>query len=65
MSKFSRVVIYPKDVSAITGKNYRSSWLLLTKIKKHLNKDVHQVVTVQEFCEYMGIGEETLTSHFN
>jgi len=62
MSKFSRVVIYPKDVSAITGKNYRSSWLLLSKIKKHLNKDIHQVVTVQEFCEYMGIGEDALTN---
>jgi hypothetical protein len=65
MSKFSRVVIYPKDVSAITGKNYRSSWLLLTKIKKHLHKDAHQVVTVQEFCEYMGIGEESVENHFN
>ena len=57
MSKFSRLVIYPKDVAAITGKNYRSSWILLTKIKSHLHKEPHQVVTIQEFCEYMGIGE--------
>ena len=58
MSKFSRLVIYPKDIAAITGKNYRSSWILLTKIKSHLHKEPHQVVTIQEFCEYMGIGEE-------
>ena len=62
MSKFSRVVIYPKDVAAITGKNYRSSWILLSRIKSHLQKESHQVVTVQEFCEYMGIGEDALTN---
>lgn len=55
MSKFSRVVIYPKDVAAITGKNYRSSWILLSRIKSHLQKESHQVVTIQEFCEYMGL----------
>jgi hypothetical protein len=55
MSKFSRVVIYPKDVAAITGKNYRSSWILLSRIKSHLQKESHQVVTVQEFCEYLGL----------
>ena len=55
MSKFSRVVIYPKDVAAITGKNYRSSWILLSRIKSRLQKESHQVVTVQEFCEYMGL----------
>jgi predicted transcriptional regulator of viral defense system len=60
MSKFSRVVIYPKDVAAITGKNYRSSWILLSRIKSHLQKESHQVVTVQEFCEYMGINEEVV-----
>ena len=65
MSKFSRVVIYPKDVAAITGKNYRSSWILLSRIKSHLQKESHQVVTVQEFCEYMGIREESLENHFN
>ena len=55
MSKFSRLIIYPKDVSAITGKNYRTSWLLLHKIKTHYGKEAHQSVTVLEFCEYMGL----------
>ena len=60
MSKFSRVVIYPKDVSSITGKNYRSSLLLLRKIKTYYSKKDHQPVTVFEFCEYMGIGEDII-----
>ena len=62
MSKLSRVVIYPKDVAAITGKNYRSSWILLTKIKNHMQKQPHQVVTVQEFCDYMGIAGDEIIS---
>lgn len=65
MSKFSRLIIYPKDVAAITGKNYRSSWILLTKIKTHLHKEPHQVVTIPEFCEYMGISENSISSFFS
>lgn len=58
MSSFSKVIIYPKDISLITGKSYRASWQLLKKIHSYYNKEKHQVVTVQEFCEYMGIGED-------
>jgi hypothetical protein len=65
MSKFSRLIIYPKDVSAITGKNYRTSWLLLHKIKTYYGKESHQAVTVLEFCSYMGIGEEDVISFFD
>ncbi len=65
MSKFSRLIIYPKDVSAITGKNYRSSWQLLKKIRVTYKKDTHQVVTVQEFCEYMGLKVEDVETIFS
>jgi hypothetical protein len=65
MSKFSRLIIYPKDVSAITGKNYRTSWLLLLKIKTYYGKESHQVVTVDEFCRYMGIEVDAVISFFD
>lgn len=65
MSKFSRLIIYPKDVSAITGKNYRTSWLLLNKIKIYYGKKDHQPVTVLEFCEYMGLKVEDVISVVN
>mgnify|MGYP001199893947 FL=1 len=61
MSKFSRLIIYPKDVAAITGKNYRTSWSLLLKIKNYYGKESHHVVTVDEFCAYMGINEDSVT----
>jgi hypothetical protein len=65
MSKFSRLIIYPKDVATITGKNYRTSWQLLLKIKNHYGKQSHQVVTVDEFCTYMGIDQKNVISYFD
>ncbi len=61
MNSLSKVIIYPKDVAIITGKSYRASWQLLKKIHAYYKKDKHQVVTVQEFCEYMGIGEDAVS----
>jgi len=65
MTKFSRLIIYPKDISVITGKNYRTSWLLLLKIKKYYGKESHHVVTVDEFCAYMGIEPSSVISFFD
>lgn len=50
-----RVCIYPKDVQRITGKSYRYSRLLLIDLKKHLNKQEHQFITIEEFCHYTGL----------
>jgi len=53
-----RICIYPKDVAIITGKTERYGRSLLKAIKEHLNKDKHQVITILEFCDYMGLDEE-------
>ena len=58
-----RVCIYPKDVQRITGKSYRYSRLLLLKIKKQCNKEEHQFVTIEEFCEYTGLKLELVTPY--
>jgi len=50
-----RVVIYPKDIMIITGKSERYSRYLIQRIKKHLNKEGHQIVSIKEFCVYMGL----------
>lgn len=50
-----RVVIYPKDIMVITGKSERYSRYLIQRIKKHLNKQNHQLVSINEFCTYMGL----------
>jgi len=53
-----RVCIYPKDVQRITGKSYRYSRLLLIAIKKNLNKQEHQLISIDEFCQYTGLTAE-------
>lgn len=53
-----RVVIYPKDIMIITGKSERYSRYLIQRIKQHLKKEQHQVVSISEFCTYMGLEPE-------
>ncbi|MBZ9650605.1 hypothetical protein [Psychroflexus montanilacus] len=59
MSK--RVCIYPKDIAMITGKTVRHGRSLLQRIRKHYNKEPHQVVSISEFCAYMGLKEEEIS----
>lgn len=53
--KSTRVCIYPKDVGKVMGKEYQQARLYLIKIKKHLKKEPHQLVSIEEFCEYTGL----------
>jgi hypothetical protein len=53
-----RMVIYPKDVEKITGKKYRTACRIIQKIRDALGKSRHQLVTIFEFCAYMGLKEE-------
>lgn len=51
----TRVCIYPKDVQRITGKTYRQARLYLNKVKENLNKEPHQLVSIEEFCSFSGL----------
>lgn len=53
--KGTRVCIYPKDVQRIMGKEYPQARLYLLKVKKHFNKASHQLISIEEFCEYSGL----------
>jgi hypothetical protein len=50
-----RVAIYPKDVMQITGKSERYSREILKKIKELHNKEKHQLVSLQEFSDFIGL----------
>ncbi|PGH40625.1 MAG: hypothetical protein CRN43_01900 [Candidatus Nephrothrix sp. EaCA] len=56
----SRLCIYPKDIQILTGKSERHGRNLIKKIKESLHKHPFQVVTVEEFCRYMGLPLETV-----
>ncbi|TNE76670.1 MAG: hypothetical protein EP333_02180 [Bacteroidetes bacterium] len=57
-----RVVIYPKDVAIITGKSERYARLLIQRIKKQLGKQEHQLISISEFCNYMGLDQDEVES---
>lgn len=52
-----RICIYPKDVAIITGKTERYGRSLLNRIREQLNKEKHQVISIKEFSDYIGLNE--------
>lgn len=55
MKRNQRIIIYPKDVAIITGRSERYGRLVIQRIKEKLGKEKHQLVTVEEFAEYVGV----------
>jgi hypothetical protein len=58
----TRLCVYPKDVQRITGKSERWGRMLLLKIREVLNKEEHQFVTIEEFCNYTGFKVDQVQS---
>jgi hypothetical protein len=56
-----RLCIYPKDIQIVTGRSERYGRNVIKKIKDNLNKQQHQLVTVDEFCQFMGLQQESVT----
>ena len=50
-----RLVIHPKDIQIVTGRTDRYGRKLISRIKTSLNKQPHQLVTIEEFCNYTGL----------
>jgi transcriptional antiterminator len=55
-----RVCIYTKDIQQITGKSERQSRQILKQIRLLKNKEKHQLVTIEELCDYLGIQVATV-----
>lgn len=53
-----RICIYPKDVQRITGRSERYGRMLLSQIKTHYQKEDHQFISIDEFCQYTGLKVE-------
>lgn len=58
-----RICINTTDVMFITGKSERQSRNIINDIKDHFGKAKHQVVTIKEFCEYLGLEEDEIKSY--
>ena len=57
-----RICIYPKDIQIITGRTERYGRLVVKRIKKLYNKQPHQLVSIEEFCAFMGLAVEEVKS---
>jgi len=55
MSKNRRLIIYPKDISLITGKSESYSRDVIRRIKEIKGKAPHQLVTIREVAEHLGL----------
>ena len=53
-----RLCIYPKDIQRITGKSYRQSIRLMQTIRRDLNKQQNELVSIEEFCHYTSLKME-------
>ena len=53
-----RIVIYPSDIRMITNKSESYARKEIQNLKKALNKEKHQKVTIKEYCCYYGIPEK-------
>lgn len=63
--KNPRQCIYTKDVQLITGKTEGACRKLLQRMKKKLNKKPHQVISLREFSNYIGLTEEEVREHLS
>ena len=50
-----RLIITPKDVEVILGVSSSYARRVVRIIKRKINKEKHQKITVKEFCRYMGL----------
>ncbi len=63
--RIKRLIIYPKDIQRITGKSERYGRQMIRRIKDHLKKDDHHLVTIQEFADYTGLEEDLVNQYID
>lgn len=60
-----RICIYTKDIQVITGKSERGARMVLNDAKVFYKKQKHQMVTIREFCDYMGLPYDDVNGMIN
>ncbi len=60
-----RLCIYPQDVVFITGRSASYARELIRDIRFLHKKQRHQVVTIWEFCDYMGLPFDDVFKQIN
>ena len=53
-----RITIYTKDIEVLTGRTDRYARTVMRAVRLKHKKQKHQLVSLGELCEYLGIPEE-------
>lgn len=61
--KLNRICIYPKDIQRITGRSERYGRKLLQECKAQLGKQEHQLVSIEEFADFIGLPAEKIQEY--
>lgn len=57
-----KVIITTGDVQNVIGIGDRQARNIIGKIREYYKKEKHQLITVQEFCEYYGVKYDDICS---
>jgi len=60
MIKFSRFIVYPKDLIFLTGKSVRFSQRLMVRVRKKFNKSKDEPITKSEIGRFLKLSSEDL-----
>src|SRR5690606_25659653 len=60
--RLRRIIIYAKDIQCITGKSERYGRMMLQRVRIYFNKAEHQLITIDEFCEYAGLRSDQVSA---
>ncbi len=55
MANIERIIIYPSDIMRLTDKSESYARKEIRGLKRFLNKEMHQKVTITEYCLYYGL----------
>jgi len=61
--KLKRICVYPKDVQRITGRSERYGRKVIQRIKEQLGKEEHQLVSIEELADFIGLPPDDLREY--
>ena len=61
--KSNRIIIFPKDIQRVTGRSERYGRILIRKMKTHYQKQNHQYISIDEFCQYTGLDKAAVIAN--
>lgn len=63
--KQERIIIYPHDISVLTGKSVRQCRRILSELKESLGKHPKQHITCCELGEYLNLDPQVIFKSIN